>query len=168
MLAGKTMAGVWGASTGLGQEVPRVTPAETKSQEAWPGPEPLGLASLWREPRWNADRRGVPPPTLPRSGGGGEKRQGRVAAPVKRCGGLLPSACRRFRFPFSLSTVQRKQREAVLLSAHRERFQSFRTIPRTHIAARERKGIVAASVIARSASDEAIQEPLALSAGLLR
>jgi len=36
---------------------PRVTPAETKSQEAWPGPEPWGLASLWREPRWNAGRR---------------------------------------------------------------------------------------------------------------
>jgi len=36
---------------------PRVTPAETGSQEAWPGPEPLGLASLWREPWWNAVRR---------------------------------------------------------------------------------------------------------------
>ena len=27
------------------------TPGETTSQEAWPGPEPLGPTSLWLEPR---------------------------------------------------------------------------------------------------------------------
>ena len=41
--------------TGTGER--RVTPAGTASQEARPGVEPLGPASLWQEPRWNADRR---------------------------------------------------------------------------------------------------------------
>jgi hypothetical protein len=57
--------------TGTGEW--RVTPAGPASQEARPGAEPLGPASLWREPRWNADRRAHP--------------AGCAAAPVKRCGG---------------------------------------------------------------------------------
>jgi hypothetical protein len=55
----------------------RVTPAEPTSQEAWPGAEPLGPTSLWREPRWNADRRA--------------RSHQRVAAPVTRRGGCYPA-----------------------------------------------------------------------------
>ena len=50
--------------TGTGEW--RVTPAGTASQEARPGAEPLGPASLWREPRWNADRRAHPVDAQPR------------------------------------------------------------------------------------------------------
>ena len=80
---------------------PRVTPAETGSQEAWPGPEPLGLASLWREPRWNADKRACPLLTLSRASGEEKETRARRRAgkTVRR---LLHSACRRsaslFRF----------------------------------------------------------------------
>ncbi len=78
---------------------PRVTPAETKSQEAWPGPEPLGLASLWREPRWNADRRGAPPRNLSRASGRGERDKGasRAGKTARRCRTQRLSA---FCFPF--------------------------------------------------------------------
>ena len=44
------------------------------SQEAWPGAEPSGRKSRWQEPRWNADRRACPLPTLPRKRGRGKRK----------------------------------------------------------------------------------------------
>ena len=54
------MTGTGGASLDWDRRR-RVTPVPTASQETWPEAEPWDEDSLWREPRWNADRRAAPP-----------------------------------------------------------------------------------------------------------
>jgi hypothetical protein len=64
-----TTAGLWGASTGLGQAGTgnaRLANAvvAAASQEAWPEAEPNGPEAPRQEPWWNADRRPLSVPSF--------------------------------------------------------------------------------------------------------
>jgi len=58
----------------------RSNPRHAVFREAWPGAEPWGRESLWREPWWNADRRARP------QAEGGASRPFRGATRTRWCG----------------------------------------------------------------------------------
>ena len=76
--AGNARGDAQGLRSPVGAGLQGRTP-RPESREAWPGAEPWGRESPWREPRWNAERRAP-------------LRAGLQAGPVRR-GEAAPGAC---------------------------------------------------------------------------
>jgi hypothetical protein len=133
----------------------RITPVESKSQEAWPEAEPLGLASLWQEPWWNAGRRAR------RKVRAATERSRRVTRPASFG---VPLPCFLFR---SCPSVSCEEREAFLALTTYGTVSSLllalTDMPRMRNASRERENLSL-----RGAKRRSNPGRLALNAGLLR